>query len=179
MSENANSSQEVKTNIQGQQVQLSKSDIFGVLQNDRRRCVLEILREQGNQSVRFLSEEIARLESGEDDPKSTVRKSIYVSLLQTHIPKMESLGVVNYNRESDFVELLPAARNFEIYMETVPKGDIPWSHFYVGLSALAVVGSVTIYAGLLEFVTSSQWMLFISGLFMASSLAHMHHVRKL
>ncbi|KKG93748.1 DUF7344 domain-containing protein [Methanosarcina mazei] len=179
MSEIAKKSLDITANIQNQQVQLSKSDIFGVLQNNRRRCVLEILREQGNQSVRSLSEEIARLESGEDDPKSTVRKSIYVSLLQTHIPKMESLGVINYNRESDFVELLPAARNFEIYMETVPKGDIPWSHFYVGLSALAVVGSVTIYAGLFNWITDSQWMLFISGLFMVSSLAHMRYVRKL
>ncbi len=179
MSETAGSSLGIKSDLQNKQVELSKSDIFGVLQNDRRRCVLEILRKDGNQSVRSLSEEIARLESGEADPKSTVRKSIYVSLLQTHIPKMESLGVINYNREQDFVELLPAAQNFDVYMETVPKGDIPWSQFYVGLSTLAVVGSVTIYLGLFDWVTSSQWMLFTSSLFMLSSLAHMRHVRKL
>ncbi|MDD3248356.1 MAG: hypothetical protein PHF18_16120 [Methanosarcina sp.] len=179
MSETGNSSLEIKADLQNQQVQLSKSDIFGVLQNDRRRCVLEILRSQGNQSIRSLSEEIARLESGEADPKSTVRKSIYVSLLQTHIPKMENLGVIIYDREHDSVDLLPASRNFDIYMETVKKGDMPWSHFYLGLSALAVVGSVTIYAGLFEWVTSSQWMLFTSGLFMASSIAHTRHVRKL
>lgn len=178
MSEIAGSSLGISSDLQNQ-VQLSKSDIFSVLQNDRRRCVLEILRRDGNQSVRFLSEEIARLESGEADPKSSVRKSIYVSLLQTHIPKMESLGVINYNREQDFVELLPAASHFDIYMETVPKGDIPWSQFYIGLSTLAVVGSVTIYADLFKWVTSSQWMLFISALFMISSIAHMRHVRKL
>ncbi|AKB29844.1 hypothetical protein MSSIT_3125 [Methanosarcina siciliae T4/M] len=179
MSEPVNNSLEIRADIQSQQVELSKSDIFGVLQNDRRRCVLEILRKQGNQSVRSLSEEIARLESGEEDPKSSVRKSIYVSLLQTHIPKMESLGVVSHDREHDTVELLPAARNFDIYMETVKKGDIPWSHFYLGLSTLAVVGSVTIYTGLFEWVTSSQWMLFVSVLFMATSVAHIHNVRKL
>ena len=161
------------------QSQLSKSDIFGVLQNDRRRCVLEILHSKGSQSVRSLSEEIARLESGTEDPKSNVRKSIYVSLLQTHIPKMESLGVVTYNREQDLVELLPTSHDFDIYMETVKKGDIPWSQFYIGLSALAVVGSVTIYAGLFEWVSSSQWMLVTSGLFMTSSVAHMRHIHKL
>ena len=100
MSEIAGNSLGIKPDLQNQQVQLSKSDIFGILQNDRRRYVLEILRSKGNQSVRSLSEEIARLESGEDDPKSTLRKSVYVSLLQTHIPKMESLGVINYNRET-------------------------------------------------------------------------------
>ncbi|HII92473.1 MAG TPA: hypothetical protein HA262_09975 [Methanosarcina sp.] len=170
---------EIKANIQNHQAQLSKSDIFGVLQNDRRRCVLEILHKQGNQSIRSLSEEIARLESGEDDPKSTIRKSVYISLLQTHIPKMESLGIINYSQENDFVELLPAASNFDIYMETVKKGDIPWSHFYIGLSILAVVGSATIYLGLLKLVTSNQWMLFISILFMVASIVHMRHVRKL
>jgi hypothetical protein len=179
MSETVNNSLEIKVDLQSHQAPLTKSDIFGVLQNDRRRCVLEILREKGNQSIRSLSEEIARLESGEEDPKSTVRKSIYVSLLQTHIPKMESLGVINYNRENDFVELLPAAGDFDIYMETVKKGDIPWSHFYVGLSTLAVVGSVTIYLGLFDWVTSNTWMLFTSSLFMVSSLAHMRHVRKI
>ncbi|AKB17784.1 MULTISPECIES: hypothetical protein [unclassified Methanosarcina] len=179
MSETANSSLEIKAEIQSNQAQLSKSDIFGVLQNDRRRCVLEILHGQGNQSIRSLSEEIARLESGEEEPKSTVRKSIYVSLLQTHIPKMESLGVVNYDKEQDLVELLPASHDFDIYMETVKKGDIPWSHFYVGLSVLALVGSVTIYLKLFDWITSSQWMLFISSLFMSSSIVHMRHIRKL
>ncbi|MDW5549312.1 hypothetical protein [Methanosarcina sp.] len=179
MSETVNNSLEIKSDAQNRETQLSKSDIFGILQNDRRRCVLEILRKQGNQSIRSLSDEIARLESGEDDPKSTIRKSIYVSLLQTHIPKMESLGVVNYDRENDFVELLPAASDFDIYMETVKKGDIPWSHFYIGLSTLAIVGSVTIYLGLLNLVTSNQWILFISSLFMVASIAHMRQVRKL
>lgn len=179
MSEIAGNSLGIKPDLQNQQVQLSKSDIFGILQNDRRRYVLEILRSKGNQSVRFLSEEIARLESGEDDPKSTLRKSVYVSLLQTHIPKMESLGVINYNRENDFVEHLPAASTFDIYMETVPKGDIPWCQFYVGLSTLAFVGSVTISAELFTWVSSEHWMLLTSSLFMVSSLAHMRHVRKL
>ena len=101
--------------------QLSKSDIFGILQNDRRRHVLEILRTQGNQSVRSLSEEIARLESETEEPKSSVRKSIYVSLLQTHIPKMESLQIIIYNREHDTIKLLPAAHNFDIFWKPLKK----------------------------------------------------------
>jgi hypothetical protein len=161
------------------QTNLSQSDIFGILQNDRRRNVLQILRTQGSQSVRSLSEEIARLETETEEPKSSVRKSIYVSLLQTHIPKMESLEILNYDRANDTVELLPAARNLDIYMETVEKGDIPWSQFYIGLSTLAILGSVTIFSGLINWVTSSQWMIFTSGIFFITSLAHLRHVRKL
>jgi hypothetical protein len=178
MSEQANESGNSQANILTQS-QLSKSDIFGILQNDRRRCVLEILRSQGSQSIRSLSEEIARIESETEEPKSSVRKSIYVSLLQTHIPKMESLNVVNYNRENDTVELLPAAHNLDIYMETVKKGDIPWSQFNLGLSTLAVAGSVTIFSGLTNWITSSQWMLFISAIFFTASIAQLRNVRKL
>ncbi|WP_269851807.1 DUF7344 domain-containing protein [Methanosarcina horonobensis] len=158
---------------------MPKSDIFGVLQNDRRRYVLEILHNKGSQSVRSLSEEIARLESGIEEPKSSIRKSIYVSLIQTHIPKMESLGVIVYNREKESVELLPASRNFDIYMETVKKGDIPWSQFYLGFSVFTILGSVIIHEEVIEWISSSQWMLFISLAFLASSTVHQLHTQKL
>lgn len=161
------------------QMQLTKNDIFGVLQNDRRRCVLEILRSQGRQSVRSLSDEIARIESQAEEPKENIRKSIYVSLLQTHIPKMESLGIVAYSKEQDTVELLPASRDFDIYMETVKNGDIPWSQFYLDLSILAVVGSLMIFSGLIKCISSFQWIFFTIGIFMATSIAHMYYVRKL
>ena len=158
--------------------QLSKSEIFGVLQNDRRRRVLEILHNKGKQSIRSLSNEIACLESGDEEPKSNFRKSIYVSLLQTHIPKMESLKLITYNREEDNVELLSASHDFDIYIETVKKGDIPWSQFYFRLSLFAVVGNLTIFTGLIKWITSFQWMLFTSAIFIVSSLAHMHYIQR-
>ena len=167
---------DVKTKLQ--YVQLSKSDIFGILQNDRRRCVLELLREKGSLSVRSLSEEIARIEAGSEEPKSSTRKSIYVSLIQNHIPKMESLGIVVYNREQDSVELLPTSRNFDIYMETVKKGDIPWSQFYLGFSVLTIFGNVAIYEGFIEWISSFQWMIFASMVFLSSSLVNHVHVRR-
>jgi hypothetical protein len=177
MNEKGNHSNVPSRYVQGQ-TQLSKSDIFGVLQNDRRRCILELLYKQEKLSIRSLSEEIARMESGAEEPNSSIRKSIYISLLQTHIPKMESLNLIIYSREKDSVELLPAARDFDFYIETVKKGDIPWSQFYLGLSTLAVVGSFAILTELVKWITSYQWMLFISIIFLASSLAHMHQVCK-
>lgn len=161
------------------QPQLSKSDIFGVLQNDRRRLVLEILHSQGSQSVRSLSEEIALIESQDEEPKRSIRKSIYVSLLQTHIPKMESLGIIAYNKEKDTVELLQASQDFDIYLETVNKEDIPWSQFYLGLSIFASISSFTIFLGLIKWISSYKWMFFTNGLFMVASIAYSRHVRKL
>ena len=99
----------------------STSDIFGVLQNDRRRNVLQILNENGGQSLRSISEDIARIEAGSKEPASNLRKSIYISLHQTHLPKMEQLGIISYDREKDLVKLLPAARDFNFYLETVNR----------------------------------------------------------
>lgn len=178
MNEKENSTCNPQITVQAQ-LQLSKSDIFRVLQNDRRRCVLEILRSQGRQSVRSLSEEIARIESQAEEPKRNVRKSIYISLLQTHIPKMESLGIITYNREQDTVELLPASQSFDIYLETVKDGDIPWSHFYLGLSILAFISSLIIFIGVINWISSYKWMFFTNGLFMVASIAYRRHSRKL
>jgi hypothetical protein len=157
---------------------LPMSAIFGILKNDRRRWILEVLKKDGKLSIRSLSEKIARIEAGVEEPNSGVRKSVYVSLLQTHIPKMESLKILNYDREKDSIERLPSAQNFDIYIETVNKGDIPWNQFYLGISTLAIFGSIIIYLGLMNWITSPQWMLFISVVFFASSMVHFHLVRR-
>lgn len=159
------------------QQQLSKSDIFGVLQNERRRYILKILRENGEQSIRSLSEEIACLESGVKEPKSNFRKSVYSSLHQTHIPKMESLKIITYNRSTDTVDLLPISHDFDVYIETVKKGDIPWSQFYFGLSMLAGAGSLAIFTELIKWVTSYQWILFTNTVFIICSFAHVYYSR--
>jgi hypothetical protein len=159
------------------QNKLSKSDIFGVLQNERRRYILEILHKKGEQSIRSLSEEIAYLEFGAEEPKSSFRKSVYASLYQTHIPKLESLKIIAYNREKDILELLPAAHDFDIYIETVKRGDISWSQFYLGLSILVIAGSLAIFVGLINWITSTQWMLLTSIVLIVFSLAHMRQIQ--
>ena len=157
------------------QQQLSKNDIFGILQNERRRYILKILREKGEQSIRSLSEEIACLESGVKEPKSNFRKSIYSSLHQNHIPKMESMKIIAYNRNTDTIKLLPISHDFDIYIETVKKGDIPWSYFYLGLSILTGIGSLAIFTELIKWISSSQWMFFTNTIFIICSLAHVHY----
>ncbi|WP_440953745.1 DUF7344 domain-containing protein [Methanococcoides sp. FTZ1] len=133
----------------------------------------------GSSSLRSISEEIAQIESGSPTPESKVRKSIYVSLLQTHLPKMEAVGIVRYDREEDCVELMPAASNFSVYLETVDNGDIPWSHYYVGLSIVALFGSLLIFSGFFEFVSAIQWLFFIDMLFLISSVAQLAHMKKI
>ena len=87
---------------------LSETRIHEVLSNDRRRMAIEYLQD-GDLTLRELSERIAEAETGESPPPRNIRQSAYVSLQQTHIPKLAELDIVNYDEESKVVSLAEAA----------------------------------------------------------------------
>jgi predicted transcriptional regulator len=129
---------------------LSQSDIHDVLRNDRRRLVLERLTDVGPESVSDLAEEIGAVESGESPPPRNVRQSVYVSLHQTHLPKLDELGIVVYDDDEKTVTLAENADEVLEYMaigEADDDGD--WSRTYAALSGVAAVGGVVALAGAL------------------------------
>jgi hypothetical protein len=125
---------------------LAESDIHDVLRNDRRRLVLERLAEgEDRQTVSDLAEYIATVESGDDPPPRNVRQSVYVSLHQTHLPKLDDLGIVEYDANAKDVLRAENADDVAVYMEVVPKNAISWAEYYFGLGVLgllAVVGQL-------------------------------------
>lgn len=159
-------------------MQLSKSEIFEILQNDRRRHMLQILRKSGSQSIHSLTERIISLE-GKNESDSDFRKSVYNSLVQNHIPMLMNLNVVTYEKDNEMAKLLPAAGELNTYIETTKKGDISWSHFFFVLSTIFLVGSILIYIGLFKWVTSSQWLIFMLAIFLIASIAFYRNVKKL
>ncbi len=156
---------------------INKSDIFSVLQNERRRMMLEILHKDGPKSLRDISEAIARVESNSNEPVSNVRKSIYVSMLQTHLPKMENMGIIAYNRDSDRLELTPAAEGVTFYLETVKKGDIPCSHFLLLFSIVSFIGTILIVYNFTKWNYSIYWMVFINLIFLAASMVCVNRMK--
>jgi hypothetical protein len=124
--------------------ELDPSEIHNVLRNDRRRRAIQHLRDaDGPLSVDTLAEHIASIETGEDPPPRDVRKSVYVSLHQTHLPKLDELGIVDYDQREQMLELRDRAEQVEVYMEVVSEGDISWATYYLGVSAL---GALTLLA---------------------------------
>ncbi|ELZ91993.1 hypothetical protein C440_16814 [Haloferax mucosum ATCC BAA-1512] len=116
---------------------LSETRIHEVLSNDRRRMAIEFLQD-GDLTLRELSERIAEAETGESPPPRNIRQSAYVSLQQTHIPKLVELDIVDYDEESKVVSLAEAA-DITVYMEVVPEGELSWSEYYAALAALGLV----------------------------------------
>jgi hypothetical protein len=170
---------------EGRQSDIGEAEIHDVLRNDRRRMVLEHLGDaSGAVSARDLSEAIAARESGSDPPPRDVRRSVYISLQQTHLPKLDDLDVVDY--DEDEREIRPGANAAEVgvYMEVVPRYGLSFAEFHAGLAALGalLVAAASIGVPVLSSVSAAVWALaaFVavaaSGLYRAysqrSSLVH-------
>lgn len=133
---------EVKNAMRGpdSDLDLEEVEIHSILSNERRRYVIEFLREtEGSLPVRDLSERIAEIETGESPPPSNIRQSAYVSLHQTHLPKLDELGIVDYDGTTGDVKLTDRADQLQIYMEIVPKYGLTWSEYYIGASVLGLL----------------------------------------
>jgi hypothetical protein len=119
---------------------LDEADIHDVLRNDRRRLVIERLRNGvGEESVADLAEYIGGVESGESPPPRNIRQSVYVSLHQTHLPKLDELGIVDYDDDEKVVTVADRADEVAVYMEVVPKYGISWAEYYFGVGLLGLL----------------------------------------
>lgn len=121
---------------------LEEGEIHSVLSNQRRRLVLKELRRNGGEStLRELSEAIAAEETGESPPPRNIRDSVYASLHQTHLPKLDDLGIVEYDSNTKSVALTELARELVPYTTVMSSSGLPWYQHYLllGLAAMAAV----------------------------------------
>lgn len=137
-----------------------------ILGNDRRMLMIEFLQKRdGHADLRDVVEYIAARE-GDTDRRH--RKSVYVSLVQTHIPKLQREGVISFDR--GVVTLLRIPEDVTVYMEVVNKHDISWSVFYMGSSVMFILAGL--YLGSLPLIVTAVIYLIIS-------LVHHSRVKRL
>ncbi|WP_255198820.1 DUF7344 domain-containing protein [Halorarius litoreus] len=127
---------------------VSLDNIFEILKNQRRRHVLWYLAQQeGAVSLRDLSEFVAAEENEKpiSQLSSQERKRVYVGLYQCHLPKMDDMGFVKFNKDRGFIELGPAAVHAEKYLHEDEPTPNRWPMYYlslVGVGWLLLVGSL-------------------------------------
>jgi hypothetical protein len=103
--------------------ELSLDTTFELLKNRRRRKVLEYLRTNGGEStLSDLAEHIAAIENDVevDQLSSDQRKRVYIGLYQSHLPKLDGVGVVDYDKNRGTVVLREPAREVLAYLEAEP-----------------------------------------------------------
>jgi len=159
------------------QQQLSKNEVFELLSNERRRYAIHHVKQSdGPVELGVLSERVAAWENGKglEEVSSDERKSVYTSLQQFHLPKMEREGVIEFDDRAGTVQLWQRAEDLDVYLEVVEGNDIPWSEYYLALSAvnlaLLVAAATNVYP--IAAVPAASWAVFTVFTFLISSLAH-------
>lgn len=100
-----------------------------------------LLKEDRPVSIQELSRELATWEFDVDQDELTDQqeKRIYVALYQTHIPKLEDVGVIEYDSDASLVELTDEATQLQPYVEEVPEEERPWPWYYLTVAVIGIV----------------------------------------
>lgn len=165
------------------ETELSRDMVFDVLKNRRRRYALHYLKQQeGSVKLSDLAEQVAAWENDTtvENISAAERKRVYTALYQSHLPKLDDAGIVDYNQNRGLVELTEKAAELDVYLELVSKDDISWSKYYLGL---AMVGMSIVTAAWLQLPVFSSmpdivWAVLIVAAFTASAAAHTYHTRR-
>lgn len=124
--------------------ELSQDEVFEVLKSPRRRYALYYLRREGGESdLSDLTEQVAAWENETTTSALTTeqRKRVYISLYQTHLPKLDEANIVEYDRDAGVVRLGDRASDLNLYLGDVSREEFPWDRYYlalVGASSLLV-----------------------------------------
>ncbi len=120
---------------------LSQDVVFDLLSSPRRRFVLYYLNQiDDTVTIGELADEVAAWENEVEveELSSQQRKRVYVSLYQTHVPKMDDAGIIDYDSDAGTVSLAEQAGDVSAYL-TRDEDERPWQQYYL---AIAVVGGL-------------------------------------
>lgn len=161
---------------------LSDDDLFEVLSNRRRRYAVHALkREGGAAELGDVAEQVAAWEYDVDVEQVSYdeRKRVYTALQQSHLPLMDEVGIVDFDKNRGVVQPTDSLDDIEVYMEVVQGNEIPWSVYYLGLSGIAASLMLAVGIGAWPFVLLPDvaWGIAITVMFTVSSIAHTYYAR--
>ncbi len=141
---------------------LPEGEIYAILANGRRREALRRLTEAGDGVVSLdeLATAIAAGETGQSPPPRAARESVRGSLHQTHLPKLDELGVVGYDRDAGSVHLREGAREVDRYLTVFTPYGLSWGEVYrgLGIGSLLVVLAALLEAPVVGAVDPLLWV---------------------
>ncbi|QLG50073.1 DUF7344 domain-containing protein [Natrinema halophilum] len=164
--------------------ELTKDTLFHLLESRRRRWTIRYLKQRGGRAdIGDLAEQIAAWENetSTDRVSSQQRKRAYTALQQRHVPRLDKAGVVDFDRNRGTVEVTDRMQELDVYLEVVPKRDIPWSTYYLGLGIVSCtwVGLMAVVQSPFESAPDLGWAALIGFLFTASAAVHTYRSNKL
>jgi predicted transcriptional regulator len=134
----------------GSELPVEREDMFELLGNSRRRHVIEYLSEHREPTdLGSLARHVAARENDTNLEEVTTaeRKRAYTSLQQTHLPRLDDVGVVDFDKDHGVVRPSEQLSEFSLHLDVVAEDDLPQSVVYLALSALSIVLLVAVVVG--------------------------------
>lgn len=159
--------------------ELSRDRVFDILSSPRRRYVLYFLRtEESPIQLTDLAEHVAAWENDTtvEELSSQQRKRVYVSLYQTHLPKLAEAGLVEYDDDSGEVAVAGKTSEIDPYLGDTPD-DPEWYRYYLAVAVLCLVfiGAVLLNVAGLAAIGQTTVALVVVGAFVALTTVHAVH----
>ncbi|SIR75121.1 hypothetical protein SAMN05421752_102247 [Natronorubrum thiooxidans] len=151
----------------------SKDEIFHLLQNERRRMVLRYLRgTEGPVRMRDIAEQVAAWEHDTtvQELTSTQRQRVYIPLYQSHLSKLDTAGIIDYQQNRGIVVRKPLADQIDQYLQIDPSAepttepsDSNWDDYYISATVLC-------YILLIGAVIELPFLSLLSGIALSASI---------
>lgn len=163
---------------------LSKGEIFEVLRNQRRRYILQYLK-QDDRPVELgdLAQQIAAWEYDTtlEGVTPEQRKRVYTTLQQTHLPKMDATGILSFDSDRGVIEGTERTGDISVYLEIVPGREFAWRELYLSLGAISCALVAALWLGIypLTQLSDLSWMTVIAATLTLTAAAHIYHERNM
>jgi hypothetical protein len=156
---------------------LTTEVVFETLSNRRRRYTIHYLWQVDDSvTIRDLSEQLAAWENRIDRQAVTPkqRKRVYTALHQTHLPMMDRVGAVVYDKDRGTITMTEEFQTFDVYLDVVLQDDIPWSQFYLTLGAVFSTLIVVAAVGVAPFsyMGGFGYAIFVAATFTLAGCVH-------
>ncbi len=166
----------------GSGIDLTEDELFELLANSRRRYIMRALaREGGPLEIGTLATEIAASEDGvtTKEVSSRARKRVYTAIQQSHLPKMDRTGVIEFEKDRGVVKPTPALETVETYIDVTTGGTVPWSEYYLGLTAFAtlILGGSSLGMAPFALLPELVWIALVIASFALAATFHRLHSR--
>lgn len=165
--------------VDAEMPELDEDDVFHLLQNERRRRVLAYLREHDDGDGVDMREIVDAIAAEEHDTtvqalRSKERQRVYIALYQSHLPKLDEAGVIDYDQRRGWVSRTPATPNVDRYLtedssDAETNGGMPSETAVTGLAAVVLLAG---YSGYVPLLTDAIVSIALFGLLCTVVLQH-------
>lgn len=131
---------------------LDEDDVFHLLQNERRRRVLAYLREHDDGDGVDMRDVVDAIAAEEHDTtvqalRSKERQRVYIALYQSHLPKLDDAGVIEYDQRRGWVSRTATTSDIEGYLKHNTETEDEDADAVYSETAVTGVAAVLLVAG--------------------------------